>query len=205
MQREELEHESHASPGGLTREQLEPLLDEGLSYIAAARRLGVSPGTVRRWATKLGLESKRAARRREAAALDATAKTALLTCRSHGQTEFVREARGYFRCLRCRQDFVTRRRKELKRILVEEAGGACHVCGYDRHVGALHFHHVDPGEKNFGIAARGFTKSLDRLRTEARKCVLLCGNCHAEVEAGLLEVPALKLPAGTTVPSGGPG
>ena len=32
----------------------------------------------------------------------------------------------------------------------------------------------------------GVTLSLDSLRAEARKCVLLCSNCHAEVEAGSL-------------------
>jgi len=28
------------------------------------------------------------------------------------------------------------------------------------------------------------------MRTEAGKCVLLCANCHALVEAGVKEVPA---------------
>jgi hypothetical protein len=28
--------------------------------------------------------------------------------------------------------------------------------------------------------------ALERLRAEARKCVLLCANCHAEVEAGMV-------------------
>jgi hypothetical protein len=36
------------------------------------------------------------------------------------------------------------------------------------------------------------TRSLAILREEARKCVLLCANCHAEVEAGFafLAAPA---------------
>ncbi|HVP02814.1 MAG TPA: hypothetical protein VMT10_09610 [Solirubrobacteraceae bacterium] len=29
------------------------------------------------------------------------------------------------------------------------------------------------------------------MRAEARKCVLLCANCHAEVEAGETALPAL--------------
>jgi hypothetical protein len=32
-------------------------------------------------------------------------------------------------------------------------------------------------------------KSLDRCRAEARKCALVCANCHGEVEAGLIESP----------------
>lgn len=31
----------------------------------------------------------------------------------------------------------------------------------------------------------GLTKSLESLREEARKCVLLCANCHSEVEWGV--------------------
>jgi hypothetical protein len=31
-------------------------------------------------------------------------------------------------------------------------------------------------------------RSLERCREEARKCVLLCANCHAEVEGGIATV-----------------
>ncbi len=30
------------------------------------------------------------------------------------------------------------------------------------------------------------TRSLSAARREARKCILLCANCHAEVEGGLI-------------------
>ncbi len=59
-----------------------------------------------------------------------------------------------------------------------------------RYVGALQFHHRDPATKAFEVSRQGITRSLDRLRLEARKCVLLCANCHAMVEAGLLLLPA---------------
>jgi 5-methylcytosine-specific restriction endonuclease McrA len=70
--------------------------------------------------------------------------------------------------------------------LVEEAGGGCSVCGYDRYLGALHFHHIDPETKSFTLAALGITRSLDAMRREIRKCVLLCANCHAEIEGGVV-------------------
>lgn len=38
--------------------------------------------------------------------------------------------------------------------------------------------------KEFGLSSQGFTRSLERLRKEAKKCVLLCATCHAEVEGG---------------------
>jgi hypothetical protein len=53
---------------------------------------------------------------------------------------------------------------------------------------ALEFHHLEPEEKCFQIGVR-YARSLDRARAEARKCALLCSNCHAEVEAGVAVLP----------------
>jgi hypothetical protein len=46
------------------------------------------------------------------------------------------------------------------------------------------FHHLDPLDKRVGISANGLTLSVEALRAEVAKCVLLCSNCHAEVENG---------------------
>jgi 5-methylcytosine-specific restriction endonuclease McrA len=93
-----------------------------------------------------------------------------------------------WRCKRCVGEAVTRRHQKIKRTLVAEAGGCCAVCGYDRCVVNLHFHHVVPAEKSFPLTvARG--KSLEAYRAEARKCVLVCANCHGEIEAGLIPSP----------------
>jgi hypothetical protein len=55
--------------------------------------------------------------------------------------------------------------------------------------GLLEFHHLDPSKKRFGLSSQGITGSIELLRIEARKCALLCSNCHAEVEDGLVSVP----------------
>jgi hypothetical protein len=78
----------------------------------------------------------------------------------------------------------------MKEILVAEAGGACALCGYARCLAALEFHHLDRDLKSYSVAARGLTRSLQEAREEAKKCVLLCSNCHAEVEAGLVVLPS---------------
>jgi hypothetical protein len=80
---------------------------------------------------------------------------------------------------------VTARRRRVKAILVEDAGGACVLCGYDRTPAALQFHHLDPAAKRFHMSHAGVARSLAGARAEAAKCVLLCANCHAEVEAGV--------------------
>ena len=111
-------------------------------------------------------------------------------CRHHGVTEFALENEGtkysQYRCLKCRTANVTSRRRKVKKILIDEAGGKCVVCGYDRCVGALHFHHTNPATKKFQIAARGHVHSLAKARQEAAKCILVCANCHAEIESGVI-------------------
>ena len=71
-----------------------------------------------------------------------------------------------------------------------EAGGRCRLCGYDRAVAALEFHHLDPETKRMPLSSQGVAYAIETLREEARKCVLLCGNCHAEVENGVVAAPA---------------
>jgi len=89
---------------------------------------------------------------------------------------------------RCVGEAVTRRKQRVRRILVNEAGGRCALCGYDRCIINMHFHHVDPATKELAMTAQ-IGRSLDTFRKEAKKCVLLCANCHGEVEAGLVESP----------------
>ena len=102
--------------------------------------------------------------------------------------------RGYrWRCKRCAGEAVTRRLQKVKRILVEEAGGCCAVCGYARCMVNLHFHHVDPATKSFTMSVAS-GKGLSKLRAEAKKCVLVCANCHGEIESGVVSSP----PAGAT-------
>jgi hypothetical protein len=109
----------------------------------------------------------------------------LLSTVGYGETEFILEGRGNYRGKRCRAERVAQRRRDVKATLVAEAGGRCVICGYSRCAAALEFHHVDPNKKLFEVNANGATVSIDMLRTEAKKCVLLCSNCHAEVENGV--------------------
>jgi len=88
---------------------------------------------------------------------------------------------------------VTRRKQKVKRLLVEEAEGCCAVCGYDDCIINLHFHHMRPAEKAF-VVSSSTTKSIAAYREELQKCVLVCANCHGEIEAGLVTSP----PAGAT-------
>lgn len=100
-------------------------------------------------------------------------------CKKHGLTKYVLEGRGYYRCTTCRCEAVSKRRKKLKRMAVEYKGGKCVHCGYNKCVEALEFHHND-GDKEFGIAAKGITRSFEAIKKEIDKCILICANCHVE-------------------------
>lgn len=182
----------HAARGGVERDTLVALIERGLSMRQIASEVGLSFAAIQYWLKKYELRSQPLHYSRR----DAEKTPSIFReCPTHGWTDYVRSgARGYYRCLACTAERVATRRRRLKEILVAEAGGRCAVCGYDAYAGALQFHHVDPSQKRFGLALGGLTRTLAEVRQEARKCVLLCGNCHAEVEAGLVEV---ALPADT--------
>jgi hypothetical protein len=119
-----------------------------------------------------------------------TRPTEFRACRRHGRVEFALYGvvRPRWFCKKCVSDAVTRRQQKVKRVLVEEAGGRCAVCGYSRTVVNLQFHHIDPSKKTMRMdASRG--KALDTYRAEAKKCVLVCANCHGEIESGVIESP----------------
>jgi transposase len=185
--------EKHASRGGIPRHQLVDLVETGMSIAQIAERLGCSKPTVRHWLRRYELRTRGGLGRRpaEQAKLAKEAGLVIVTmrCRRHGETDFWLDGRGYYRCKLCRSAAVARRRRKMKKILVEEAGGACCICGYRRNMRALHFHHLEPSKKRHEINARGVALALDTLRAEALKCVLLCSNCHAEVEDGIVVVP----------------
>ncbi|MHB8242416.1 MAG: helix-turn-helix domain-containing protein [Solirubrobacteraceae bacterium] len=189
--------EKHAARGGLSPEDLEVLVQEGASIAAIARRLGCTPSTVKYWLKRHGLSTYAqrmwAGEESTRAAKEAGKVLVERRCRHHGLTSFWLEGRGYYRCQRCRWEAVTKRRRKIKQILVDENGGRCLLCGYDRCVAALHFHHLDRANKSFHVSQQGVTRSLASARAEVTKCVLLCSNCHAEVEAGItaLVEPAL--------------
>jgi hypothetical protein len=169
--------------GGIERQRLELLLAEGLSLRAMAAQLQVSYTTVRYWMGRYGLATPRARRLAETAAARASGEQLCpATCEIHGEVVLIRRGQHGFRCPACRSEAVSARRRRIKQQLVAEHGGACTRCGYARSLAALHFHHLDPATKSFTLAARGVSRSLAAARAEVAKCVLLCANCHAEVE-----------------------
>ena len=69
-------------------------------------------------------------------------------------------------------------RKEYAKKIRKES--QCSKCGEDRWY-VLDFHHEDPKEKDRTIAQMVRHCSLERVKEEIEKCIVLCANCHREL------------------------
>lgn len=81
-------------------------------------------------------------------------------------------------------------RKKARSYLAVAFGGKCTICGYDKTIAALDYHHVNPKEKDsmLSMAMRnGYAWS--KIVEEARKCTIVCCRCHREIHAGVTELP----------------
>jgi hypothetical protein len=75
-----------------------------------------------------------------------------------------------------------REKKDEKRQYIQDykLSKGCAICGYNKCADALCFHHN--GDKKFAIGdAIGQCKSLENIKKEMDKCIVLCMNCHAEL------------------------
>ena len=70
------------------------------------------------------------------------------------------------------------RRYRAKAAAIKLLGGKCADCGWRGNQAALQFHHRAPEHKDFTLGNVA-NKSWDFIRTELKKCILLCANCHA--------------------------
>jgi hypothetical protein len=94
----------------------------------------------------------------------------------------------------CRACQTGKIRHTRKAAAIRELGGCCEICGYDKCMAAMDFHHIDPSLKKFNISAM-LDRSVDKLLVEIQKCVLLCNRCHSEVHAGVVglnQIPRLN-------------
>lgn len=87
----------------------------------------------------------------------------------------------------------TKRALTRKLKYIEMLGGGCSVCGYNKNIAALDFHHLDVNKKNFNIDGRKISNTKEEfLLEELSKCVLLCANCHREEHYREMDLNTLK-------------
>lgn len=108
------------------------------------------------------------------------------TCTKHDIEYSKRKNSNVRVCWKCNAEGVSNHRKNLKIKAVEYLGGMCELCGYNKSMAALDFHHKDPAEKDFEISNKGITVSWEKIQLELDKCMLVCSNCHREIHEQLI-------------------
>lgn len=86
------------------------------------------------------------------------------------------------------RNWRNKNRKKSIRDLKVAAGGECIVCGYNRCLRNLVFHHRDPSEKLGTVGEMIYSHSKQAAKEEVKKCVLLCCRCHGELHEGLISI-----------------
>lgn len=70
-------------------------------------------------------------------------------------------------------------RKTLKQKGIDFLGGKCSVCGYNKCIASLDFHHPDQSKKDDSFLKKCNT-TWKNMKAKIKNCVLLCSNCHRE-------------------------
>ncbi len=76
------------------------------------------------------------------------------------------------------------RRKKMD--VVERFGGKCQVCGYDKCINALEFHHLEDKKESPSYVIMRW--SWKRAKKELEKCIMVCANCHREIHYKIREI-----------------
>jgi hypothetical protein len=121
-----------------------------------------------------------------------TNPTVMKECMHHGMSDHAVRSSGRIQCRQCAIDKVNTFRRNLKQKALGYKGGCCQICGYNKCVWSLTFHHLDPSKKEFAPGAKN-VKSWEAVKKELDKCVLLCHNCHGEVHAGVTSIDDAEL------------
>lgn len=96
---------------------------------------------------------------------------------------------------RAKRKKITSDTRKKNRIRVKlHFGGKCSICGYDKCLDALQFHHQDDNKESH---VANTTYSWAGCLREAQKCKLVCANCHAEIHAKERMVPTKGLAPST--------
>lgn len=83
-----------------------------------------------------------------------------------------------------KDDIKDIRHKKTKAFILEIKGTTkCYICGYDKYIGSLDFHHKEEKNKIFSIGSIFLCSDIEKLGQtlfdEIEKCDVLCKNCHA--------------------------
>ena len=88
---------------------------------------------------------------------------------------------------------VMRSQRRKKQHAVNVFGGKCCICGYDKCIEALDFHHLNKAEKEEQPSKIILRWAFEKAKKELDKCILVCANCHREIHAAEKENKPINL------------
>lgn len=84
-----------------------------------------------------------------------------------------------------------RRQEKIDFINNFKSNKGCILCGWNKFSEGLDLHHIR--DKEFGLAQSINGRSLQKIREELNKCVVVCATCHRGIHAEILSLPDLTL------------
>lgn len=177
------------------KEKMIELFDNGLNYTQISKKLECSKGTISYHLTSFIKE-----RKKEKEEFIESIKNNLPKDREdfitlYGDKLTHRDKQYFFNTFYKLPDMGTKKgnipkeyyqnkRYQIKKEMVEYKGGECVMCGYNKSLRALQFHHLNPKEKDFNIG--GVTTLNEIVKKELDKCILVCANCHSEIHDNMV-------------------
>lgn len=158
----------------MNKEILIQQIEQGYSTWKIAELNNTTQPNVRYWLKKYQLIT-----RRKTNMIDKSNKYCPKCDTNKSIQEFYSSSKASSYCKSCIVITNKERQRKTKEDAVNYKGGKCSKCGYNKCLGALEFHHIDPStkDKDYFSQRGGLT---DTLKLELDKCVLLCANCHRE-------------------------
>ena len=146
----------------MDKSQLAVLVERGYSTRHIAKEVGLSQTTIRYWLVKFDLQTG-----------------VIHKCHKCGITNPLSFTKGrYSTCRRCRTTSQKGRYHQYKTKAVQYKGGGCELCGYNKCLASLDFHHKNETNKEFGIGGLRREVGFKKLKEEIEKCEVICANCH---------------------------
>ena len=168
----------------MTKELLIEMIGKGMSLNQIGKETGKSLTTVRYWAKKHQIEFPNKPFK-EIGKKDYGEYRFCPRCKKNCIiTEFYNrrgKEHSSVYCKICTNLQTIERQRNIKKLMVDYKGGKCQKCGYNKYIGALEFHHLNPEEKDFNLSELKIHSFNQVIIDELDKCILVCSNCHREI------------------------
>ena len=178
----------------LDKIQLEEFISKQYSFNQIARELHTNSTNIKYWCKiywLISISKWGEDRKKKRIEIDNGIKTCPkcnITKPLNKENFYIKPSGGFhYWCKICSNAHTVEKIRSRKQQLVIYKGGKCCICGYNKYVGALDFHHLDPSKKDYNISNLR-TYDIKKLMLEADKCICVCRNCHSEIHAGMVDL-----------------